>query len=122
VKKFIIFRRKTCGLPQGTSLKGGKNMFTKTREDEIETLKDHVSKLGKEFTEIVDDVKKISGIKGEHSIFKNLEEKFEEVKTQGEKGVKKVSEEIEQHPIVSVITAFGIGLIAAGLLYKINKK
>ncbi|OGS44234.1 MAG: hypothetical protein A2539_02310 [Elusimicrobia bacterium RIFOXYD2_FULL_34_15] len=97
-------------------------MSEKTHEAEMEDLKEHVSKLGAELSGIVGDIKKLAGLEGEHSVFKNLQHKFEEVKTQGEKGFKKVTEEVEEHPYISILTVLGVGLIIAGLLYRNNKK
>ena len=53
-----------------------------------------------------------------HSVWADLLHKFDSSKIQSEKVVRDLSAEVEQHPLVSIMAAFGLGYIIAKLWYR----
>lgn len=56
------------------------------------------------------------------SPWEDLLRKFDASRAQGEKVVRGLATEVEQHPLVSVMAAFGLGYIIAKLWYEENKQ
>ena len=95
-------------------------------QNELETLKADVAKLRSDVGELVDTLKalgveKVSGAKA--SLDEELEKRREElrdalkgVKARGERAASAVEGEITEHPMSSVVAAFGMGFLIAKLL------
>ena len=56
-----------------------------------------------------------------HGVWEDLLRKFNTSRDQGEKVVKGLSSEIERHPLVSVVAAFGLGYLIAKLWHEEKK-
>ena len=102
-------------------------MTTQTEfQAELETLKADVSKLRGDVGELLDLLKamgleKVSGAK--ETLDEELEKRREEfqealkaARARGERTARAVEGEITDHPLGSVMTAFGLGFIIAKLL------
>jgi hypothetical protein len=103
-------------------------MTEKTHDKELEALKADIARLRDEIAGLADGVKKSAGIHAEpegpspgdegQSVLADLLHKFVSSKIQGEKVVRDLSAEVEQHPLVSIMAAFGLGYIIAKLWYR----
>lgn len=51
-----------------------------------------------------------------HKAWENIEQRFEELLSDGKAALHKAEQKVEDHPVGSVLTAFGIGFIIAKLL------
>jgi hypothetical protein len=58
----------------------------------------------------------------DHGVWSDLLHKFDASRVQGEKVVRDLAAEVEQHPLVSIMAAFGLGYIIAKLWYQENKR
>jgi hypothetical protein len=111
----------------------------KTHDKELNALKADIASLRQEIAKLVVGVKKSVGINAEqqpgvaqledfssdeegHGVWSDLLHKFGSSKIQGKKIVSTLATEVEQHPLGSLIAAFGIGYIIAKLWYHGNKK
>jgi hypothetical protein len=56
-----------------------------------------------------------------HGVFTDIWHKLDASRIQGEKVIKGLAAEVEQHPLVSVMAAFGLGYIIAKLWYQESK-
>jgi hypothetical protein len=103
-------------------------MTEKTHDKELEALKADIARLREEIAGLAAGVKKSAGIHAEqagptpgdegHSVWADLLRQFGSSKIQGEKVVRDLSAEVEQHPLVSIMAAFGLGYIIAKLWYR----
>jgi hypothetical protein len=106
-------------------------MTEKKHDKEMDALKADIASLREEIAGLAAGVKKSSGIHAEqegptlgdegHSVWADLLLKFDSSKVQSEKVVRDLSAEVEQHPLVSIMAAFGLGYIIAKLWYQENK-
>ena len=114
-------------------------MTEKTHDKELDALKADIANLRKEIAGLAASAKKTAGNHGEqshaasreegpshgeegHGVLADLLHKFESSRIQGEKVVRDLSAEVEQHPLVSIMAAFGLGYIIAKLWYQGNKQ
>jgi hypothetical protein len=110
-------------------------MTEKTHNKELDALKAAVASLREEIAGLAAGVKKSDGILAEQSraaaqregptpgeegrgVWADLFHKFDSSRIQGEKIVRDLSAEVEQHPLVSIMAAFGLGYIIAKLWYR----
>lgn len=101
-------------------------MTQKKEHEELEALKSEIDRLRKQVAELSTAREgKTHAQEGEGSglheaVRGPLEEllhKFDSSREQGEKVVKDLAEEVERHPLVSVMAAFGLGYVVAKLFY-----
>lgn len=107
----------------------------KTHDKELEALKADIASLREDIAGLAAGVKKYAGnhtkqphaaakqegpAPGEegHGVWTDLFRKFDASKDQGEKVVRDLAAEVEQHPLVSIMAAFGLGYIIAKLWYQ----
>jgi hypothetical protein len=113
--------------------KGEKNMTEKIHEKELDALKADIARLRDEITLLAASAKANAGAKtatpgeagqdhGEFSTFADLLQKLATSRVQGEKVVKGLADEVEQHPLVSVLAAFGFGYLVAKLWHQGDKQ
>jgi hypothetical protein len=110
-------------------------MAEKTHKKELDALKANIASLREEIAGLAAGVKKSAGIHAEQShaaapeegtthgeegpgVWADLFHKFDSSRIQGEKVVRDLSAEVEQHPLVSIMAAFGLGYIIAKLWYR----
>lgn len=109
-------------------------MKDKNHEAELDALKADLARLREDMAGLAAGVKQFAGIPatqphgagqhestpGEegHGVWTDLFRKFDASRVQGEKVVKDLAAEVEQHPLVSVMAAFGLGYIIAKLWYR----
>jgi len=103
-------------------------MTEKTHEKELDALKADIAHLREEIASLAAGVKKSDGTHAEQSnaadhqegpgVWEDLLHKFDSSRVQGEKVVKDLAAEVEQHPLVSIMAAFGLGYIIAKLWYR----
>jgi hypothetical protein len=110
-------------------------MTEKTHDKELDALKAAVASLREEIAGLAAGVKKSAetqagqsyaaarqdgpthGEEG-HGVLSDLLHTFDSSRIQGEKVVRDLSAEVEQHPLVSIMAAFGLGYIIAKLWYR----
>jgi hypothetical protein len=114
-------------------------MTEKTHDKELDALKADIGILREEIAGLAAGVKKSAGIHAEqlhaaaqqqgptqgeegHGVWADLLHKFDSSRIQGEKVVRDLSAEVEQHPLASIMAAFGLGYIIAKLWYQENKQ
>jgi hypothetical protein len=107
-------------------------MTEKTHDKELDALKADIAILREEIAGLAAGVKKSAGIHAEQegpargdegrSVWADLLLKFDSSKVQSEKVIRDLSAEVEQHPLVSIMAAFGLGYIIAKLWYQENKQ
>jgi hypothetical protein len=114
---------------------GETTMSEKTHEKELDALKAEIANLREEMAGLAAGVKRSTGVHAKqpyaavqqegpahgeegHGILADLLHKFDSSKTQGEKVVRDLAAEVEQHPLVSIMAAFGLGYIIAKLWYR----
>jgi hypothetical protein len=119
-------------------------MTEKTHEKELDALKADIASLREEITALATGVKKLAETKaaephaeGEHEAGKqggpdngghghgewtDFQYTLDEARAQGEKVVKDLAAEIERHPLVGSMAAFGLGFIIAKLWYRGSKQ
>ena len=102
-------------------------MTEKTPDKELEALKADIARLREEIAGLAGGVKKSAGLHTEqpptpgeegNGALADLLRKFDSSRIQGEKVVRDLSAEVEQHPLVSIMAAFGLGYIIAKLWYR----
>jgi ElaB/YqjD/DUF883 family membrane-anchored ribosome-binding protein len=103
-------------------------MTEKTHDKDLDALKADIANLREEIAGLAAGVKNAAGIhaKQSHSaaqqegfgVWADLLHKFDSSKIQSEKVVRDLSAEVEQHPLVSIMAAFGLGYIIAKLWYR----
>ncbi|MCK9419984.1 MAG: hypothetical protein M0R70_11460 [Nitrospirae bacterium] len=110
-------------------------MTEKTHDKELEALKADIASLREDIAGIAAGVKKYAGkhagqphaadqqegsAPGEEGpgVWENLFHKFDSSRIQSEKVVRDLAAEVEQHPLVSIMAAFGLGYIIAKLWYQ----
>jgi hypothetical protein len=108
-------------------------MTEKTQEKELDALKADIARLREEIAGLVAGVKNSTGIHAEQShaaahqegpapgedgpgAWADLLHKFDSSRIQCEKVVRDLSAEVKQHPLVSIMAAFGLGYIIAKLV------
>jgi len=119
-------------------------MQDKLPDKEVAALKADVARLREELAALAAGLKpsadeRSAGVKDEganeaahgnghdkeeesYGAWEDLLRKLNSSKAQGEKVVRGLSSEIERHPLVSVMAAFGLGYIIAKLWYEENKQ
>ena len=113
-------------------------MTERAHDKEMEALKAEIANLREELAGIADGMKKTAGVHAKQAqashqkapgpdgegpgVWADLWHKLDSSKTQGEKVLRDLSAEVEHHPLVSVIAAFGLGYIIAKLWYRENKQ
>jgi hypothetical protein len=120
--------------------KGESYMTEKTHDKELEALKADIARLREEISGLVTGATNAAGtqtagnppeerqdasegkgtVDGEqdHDMWTDLLHTFETSKAQGEKVVKNLAAEVEQHPLTSIMAAFGLGYIVAKLWHQ----
>jgi len=110
-------------------------MTEKTHDKELDALKADIASLREEIAGLAAGVKKSAGTHAEqphaaaqqegtatdeegHGVWADLFHKFDSSRIQSEKVVRDLSAEVEQHPLVSIMAAFGLGYIIAKLWYR----
>ncbi len=110
-------------------------MTEKTHDKELEALKAEIANLREALAGLAAGVKKSAGVHagqsdaavqhegpdpGEevHGGWTDLFHKFDASRVQGEKVFNDLAAEVEQHPLVSIMAAFGLGYIIAKLWYR----
>lgn len=115
-----------------------------TLDKELDALKADFETLREEIASLAASVKNFDGTKtaGNHSggtrattgeagpdtggesngVFTDIWHKLDSSRIQGEKVIKGLAAEVEQHPLVSVMAAFGLGYIIAKLWYQESKR
>ena len=103
-------------------------MSEKTHDKELDALKADIARLREEIAGLAAGVKESAGIHDEQShtsaqqegfgVWADLLHKFDSSKIQSEKVIRDLSAEVEQHPLVSIMAAFGLGYIIAKLWYR----
>lgn len=110
-------------------------MSEKTHDKELDALKAEIASLREELAGLAAGVKRSAGVHAKqvnaaareegrdtpgegHGVFADLWHKLDASKTQGEKVLRDLSAEVEQHPLVSIMAAFGLGYIIAKLWYR----
>lgn len=88
-----------------------------------DTKSERVTKLRKDIQTLMDEMKRIEGEEngpkgnyGEealHSHWEDMQKVFNEARKHGDAFLKRVTGEIEQHPVRSAAVAFGIGFLVA---------
>jgi hypothetical protein len=111
------------------------NMTEKTHDKELDALKADIASLRDEIAGLAAGMKNSAGThaKQSHSAaqqegttpgeegygaWADLFHKFDSSRVQGEKVVRDLAAEVEQHPLVSIMAAFGLGYIIAKLWYR----
>jgi ElaB/YqjD/DUF883 family membrane-anchored ribosome-binding protein len=103
----------------------GDSMTEKKQHEGLEALKGEIQRLREQVAELSAERAEGAPGKGEGDSHPDktmgpLEEllhKFDSSREQGEKAVKDLAEEVERHPLVSVMAAFGLGYVVAKLFY-----
>jgi len=105
-------------------------MTEKTHDKELDALKADIASLREELAGFSAGVKKSAGLHAGqahtaahqedegHGVWADLFHKFDSSRIQGEKVIRDLSAEVEQHPLVSIMAAFGLGYIIAKLWYQ----
>ena len=110
-------------------------MTEKTHDKEGDALKAEIANLREEITLLAAGAKKTAGTHagqahvaaqqegpthGEegHGVWGDLLHKLDSSRVQGEKVVRDLAAEVEQHPLVSIMAAFSLGYIIAKLWYR----
>jgi hypothetical protein len=115
-------------------------MTEKTQDKELEALKEDIARLREELSGLVagainaggtqpggnrpEEGHDASADKGtvdgeqERNMLTDLLHTFETSKFQGEKVLKNLATEVEQHPLISIMAAFGFGYIVAKLWHQ----
>jgi hypothetical protein len=114
-------------------------MTERTQNKELDALKADIASLREEIAGLTANVKSFAGIDVEQpraasqqdgsnhreegfGAWTDLLHKFDASRIQGEKVVKDLAAEVEQHPLVSIMAAFGLGYIIAKLWYRESKQ
>lgn len=100
-------------------------MVDKNVQDELQTLKDDVAKLRADVSELVGLLKdlgaeKIDEARGTveeqlQARREKLRESVDRAKARGKKAADDIEEQITEHPLSSLLAAFGLGFIIAKL-------
>jgi hypothetical protein len=115
------------------------NMTEKTYYKELDSLKADIERLREEIAGLTAGVKESAGIypeqscattqqevptsgKDGHGVWVDLLHKLNASRIQGEKVVRDLATEVEKYPLVSIMTAFGLGYIIAKLWYQESKQ
>ena len=110
-------------------------MTEKTHDKELDALKADIANLREEIARLAAGVNKSGGnhvkqphsaaqqegtahVEEGHGVWTDLLNKLDSSRIQGEKVVKDLAAEVEQHPLVSILAAFGLGYIIAKLWYR----
>ncbi|MHB8845700.1 MAG: hypothetical protein ACYC7L_13255 [Nitrospirota bacterium] len=108
-------------------------MTERTQEKELDALKADIERLREEIAGLAAGIKGSGGspageppsAEGEagadeesHALWGGLLHKLNASRVQGEKVVRDLAAEVEQHPLVSIVAAFGLGYIIAKLWYR----
>jgi hypothetical protein len=113
-------------------------MTEKIHDKDLEALKADIANLREEIAGLAAGVKNSAGTHAKQSdsaakqeaptpgeegygVWADLFHKFDSSRIQGEKVVKDLAAEVEQHPLVSIMAAFGLGYIIAKLWHQENK-
>lgn len=114
-------------------------MTKKTHDNELDALKADIASLREEIAGLAAGVKKSAGIHAKqshaaaqqegpthgekgHGVWADLLHKLDSLRIHDEKVVRDLAAEVEQHPLVSIMAAFGLGYIIAKLWYRGDKQ
>ena len=119
-------------------------MSEKTRNEEMAALKANIASLREELSGLIAGVKNFAGTKvaennvvagpdategkspdeGEqgNDMWTELLRTFDTSRARGERVVKNLAAEVEQHPLASIMAAFGLGYIIAKLWHEGDKQ
>lgn len=114
-------------------------MTERTQNKELDALKANIASLREEIAGLTAGMKSFAGINVEQphaasqqdgtnhreegfGAWTDLLHKFDASRIQSEKVVKDLAAEVEQHPLVSIMAAFGLGYIIAKLWYQESKR
>jgi hypothetical protein len=106
-----------------------------TQDEELDALRADIARLREEIAGLAAGMKNSAGIHAEqpdtaaqqegqahggegHGVLGDLLHKFDASRVQGEKVVRDLAAEVERHPLVSILAAFGLGYIIAKLWYR----
>lgn len=91
--------------------------------DEHEALKAEIARLRERIREMSAGGEHESGTgEGGAGPLEEFLHRFGTSREQGEKVVKELAEEVERHPLVSIMAAFGLGYVVAKLFYHRGRK
>ena len=110
-------------------------MSEKTQDKELDVLKAEIASLREEMAGLAAGVKRSSAVHAKQThaaaqqegpahdeegpgVWADLWHKFDSSRVQSEKVVRDLAAEVEQHPLVSIMAAFGLGYIIAKLWYR----
>lgn len=101
-------------------------MADETIRKEMDALKADIAQLREDIVGLTHAVKsaaseRVAGARtqaGEyaHGAWENIEQRFEDLVNQGKETLNKAEHKVGEHPVASVVTAFGIGFLIAKLL------
>ena len=107
-------------------------MSEKSQDSELEALHAEIARLREEIAGLVAGVRNSAAADGDQphanhgaenqSMWADLLRKFDASRCQGEKVVRDLATEVKQHPLVSIMAAFGLGYIISKLWYKANEQ
>lgn len=104
-------------------------------DKELDALKTDIAHLREEIAGLADGMKRTVEMHAEQAseavrqegpahggegqgVWTDLFRKFDASRAQGEKVIRDLAAEVEQHPLVSIMAAFGLGYIIAKLWYR----
>ena len=118
-------------------------MSERTQDKELDALKAEMAKLREELSGLVAGLAKSAGTRPNgthaeagpaateqdspddeeqgHGAWLDYFQKINSSRVQGEKVVKDFAAEVERHPLLAVMVAFGLGYVVAKVWYKENK-
>jgi ElaB/YqjD/DUF883 family membrane-anchored ribosome-binding protein len=101
-------------------------MSERELKTDLDALKEEMSRLRDDFVDLAHVLKDVtrSGVEaarerldgGTHGLLDELRSVLDRLRTRGKEAVGSVEAKVEKNPLVSVMVAFGIGLVAGKLL------
>ncbi|MDD5773604.1 MAG: hypothetical protein PHX78_09095 [bacterium] len=98
-------------------------MIEKTHDKELDELRSEIANLRTDITKLFSGIKNYAGakvsdekdqvIEKSHQIWADLMDKFYASKARGKKVVREVTTQVEEHPFISIMIAFGVGYAIA---------
>lgn len=95
-------------------------------QNELNTLKDDITKLRADMADLGTALKDVAADKarstksrlaeGAEEFSANVRERLEEARQKGHEAMDNLEEQIAGHPMGSIITAFGVGFIIASMM------
>ena len=106
-------------------------MIEKTHDKELDELRSEIADLREDITKLFNGIKNYAGakvtnekeqvIEKSHQLWADLMNKFESSKVRGKKVVKDITTEVEEHPFISIMIAFGVGYAIATICTRKEK-